>query len=216
MTSDTERSEGRVGGAGRCECQGLADVTLSWYNPGSQDAGSEVGTWALGWRGAPWGGSLQAMGSAPSLDHHRDPGFGWPEGAGGEPCVLWESSWDSRPPAGWRSWALGMASGLPGEGRDWSPWLEGGGRTEISPGPREQGAGLGARAGSRETAGVTEGFSTSEPGVRFILHVMVRVWWGWPGRKRDVGRGHTGRGAYRRRWGFRGPWASHGSDCLKC
>lgn len=80
-------------------CQGLADVTLSWYNPGSQDAGSEVGTWALGWRGAPWGGSLRAVGSAPSLDHHRDPGFGWPEGAGGETDVLWESSWDRRPPA---------------------------------------------------------------------------------------------------------------------
>ena len=73
--------------------------------------------------------------------------------------ILRESSWDSRPPAGQRSWALGTASGLPGEGRGWSPWLEGGGRTEISPGPREQGAGLGTRASSREIAGVTEGFS---------------------------------------------------------
>ena len=100
--------------------------------------------------GYPLGGSLQVVGSAPSLDHHRDPGSGWPEGAGGEPCVLRESSWDSRPPAGQRSWALGTASGLPGEGRGWSPWLEGGGRTEISPGPREQGAGLGTRASSRE------------------------------------------------------------------
>lgn len=81
-------------------------------------------------------GSLQVVGSAPSLDRHRDPGFGWPEGAEGEPCVLWESSWDSRP--GWHSWALGTASGLPGEGRGWSPWLEGSGRTEISPGPRQQ------------------------------------------------------------------------------
>lgn len=39
-------------------------------------------------------------------------------------------------PAGWHSWALGTALGLPGEGRGWSPWLEGSGKTEISPGPR--------------------------------------------------------------------------------
>lgn len=134
------------------------------------------------------------VGSAPSLDHHRDPGFGCPEGAGGEPCVLRESSWDSRPPASRRSWALGTALGLPGEGRGWSPWLEGGGRTEISPGPREQGAGLGTRASSREIAGVMEGFSRSEPGVMFILHVTMRVGWGRPGRKWHMGRGHKGSG----------------------
>ena len=72
--------------------------------------------------------------------------------------------------------------------------MEGGGRTEISPGPREQGAGLGTRASSREIADVMEGFSRSEPGVMFILHVTMRVGWGRPGRKRDMGRGHKGSG----------------------
>lgn len=73
-----------------------------------------VQRWACGcWAGgdAPCGeGSLQVVGSAPSLDCHRDPRFGWPECAEGEPCDLWESSWDSRLACGLA--LLGLGDGI--------------------------------------------------------------------------------------------------------
>lgn len=57
---------------------GIADVTLSWYNPGSQDAGSEVGTWALGWRGAPLGGSSGLWAQLPVWTTTETLGLGGP------------------------------------------------------------------------------------------------------------------------------------------
>lgn len=70
-------------------CQGLADVTLSWYSPGSQDAGSEVGCVGIGWRGAPWGGLPRAVGSSPqSGPPQKTLGLGGPR-VQGRDCVLW-------------------------------------------------------------------------------------------------------------------------------
>lgn len=69
--------------------------------------------WVPGWWGCSLGGGLPPGGGlSPQSGPPQRPQDGWPEGAEGEPCVLWESSWDSRPACGLALLDLGDSIGI--------------------------------------------------------------------------------------------------------